>query len=699
MMNALSALWEGLREPADALLDPSRRVFGPALLFAGIIAALLYAVRGVSLLRLPGRLLSPRLFWHRSARLDYQLIALKALLRAALYGSLGVSALAVAATTAGWLRRSVGLPSLSVSPLWAGAVFTACAFLLEDLSRYLLHRLMHRVPLLWEFHKVHHSAEVLTPFTLYRTHPVEALLNGVRGAGTAGVVTGVFAWLLGPGLRVYELLGVEAIGFVWTLLGANLRHSHVWVSYGHRLEHLVVSPAQHQIHHSRDPRHLDRNFGTVLAVWDWLGGSLYTTSARERVRFGLPEGEQSPGARVDALLFQPIVAAARRLVAWPVLRPVAAVLLVLSALSAGCENTKKLDRGVLLQSFGTCTLERYRGAQDAAAKLATATDALAATPGAQAQTAARAAWTQAMDAWQVVELLRYGPAADFETLGGKALRDTVYSWPDVNRCLLETQLVGKVYEGAGFASTSTSTRGLAALEYLLFYAGTDNACSTTSEINTSGSWAALGADELARRKAAYARVLAADVAKQTQALVTAWEPNGFLAQLTTAGHGSTLLPTQQTALSVVAEAAFFLDTEVKDRKLATPLGIKDCMGVSCAESFESTWAGHGKQNLRNNLVGLKVLMEGCPAGMSLGFDDLLESVGVPALATKLRADIAAADAAIDAIPGDSLPQAVVTDRESVQRTYDAVKELTDFLKMEFSMSLAITSKRVEGDHD
>ncbi len=78
----------------------------------------------------------------------------------------------------------------------------------------------------------HHSAEVLTPLSLYRTHPVEALLNGARSALSVGLVTGLFAWSFGPALRAWEILGVDAIGFVWTLFGANLRHSHVWLSYG-----------------------------------------------------------------------------------------------------------------------------------------------------------------------------------------------------------------------------------------------------------------------------------------------------------------------------------------------------------------------------------------------------------------------------------------------------------------------------------
>nr|WP_216092588.1 sterol desaturase family protein [Candidatus Marithrix sp. Canyon 246] len=47
-------------------------------------------------------------------------------------------------------------------------LFTLSLFIFSDLTRYLLHRLLHSIPILWEFHKVHHSAKVLNPFTFYR---------------------------------------------------------------------------------------------------------------------------------------------------------------------------------------------------------------------------------------------------------------------------------------------------------------------------------------------------------------------------------------------------------------------------------------------------------------------------------------------------------------------------------------------------
>ena len=61
----------------------------------------------------------------------------------------------------------------------------------------------------------------------------------------------------------------------------------MWISWGDRLEHVFCSPAQHQIHHSTDPRHHDRNFGGLLSLWDWLFGTLITARTRQQITFGL----------------------------------------------------------------------------------------------------------------------------------------------------------------------------------------------------------------------------------------------------------------------------------------------------------------------------------------------------------------------------------------------------------------------------
>jgi predicted lipoprotein len=557
---------------------------------------------------------------------------------------------------------------------------------------------MHRTPWLWEFHKVHHAAEVLTPFTLYRTHPVEAALHQSAVALTLGVTTGTFAALFGPELHAWHLLGVDALGALWTLAGANLRHSHVWLSYGPRVERFVLSPAQHQVHHSVDARHRDRNFGTALALWDAWCGSLYVTAAREPLRFGLAPGERPIAHTVTAMLLDPVIALAARL-APPLRRAVRALPMVLALLVASCtEAAPRVDRAALLGSFARCTVDRYVAFESTAAALATTTAAWATDPDDPHRAAARVAWERAIDDWATVDSLRFGPAADAHAPGGRDLRAGLYAWPDVDRCFIERQVVSRAYERTDLSALPVSARGLGAIEYLVFFVGDDTACAATDDAHRA-AWSALSRDERTRRQAAYARVVADDVAARARSLVAAWGPAGFGDQLVTAGRGSSLFATQQSAISAVAEGLFALDANVREARLAAPLGLHACVGAHCPQAFESAYAGRGRSHLRHALVGARLLLQGCAAGGDLGFDDLLASAGAPGLAASVLDDLAAAEAAVAALPDAPLADTFVREPAALRRVHDRVKALTDALTMEFAVALQIQPRRVEGDND
>jgi len=303
-----------LRKPLDALLGAEQRVFLPFLVTAAVIAAVVWALRVRPRTSLGEYLFTRRVWLHRSSLLDAQVILVRGLFGVALVVPVFLSTIGVAVVVMRNLRHAFGVPTLSWSPGAVMLTFTAIAFLADDFTRYVVHRLMHRVPALWELHKVHHSAQVLTPFTLQRVHPLEGLAMAVRLTVTLGIVTGVFVWLFPGKVRGYEVLGVDAIGFAFAALGANLRHSHVWLSYGPWFERIAISPAQHQVHHSVDPQHHDRNYGAALAVWDWVFGTLYVTKGYERIVFGLNETESNHEDRIVSVLVDPVVAALRALV-------------------------------------------------------------------------------------------------------------------------------------------------------------------------------------------------------------------------------------------------------------------------------------------------------------------------------------------------------------------------------------------------
>lgn len=280
---------------ANRVIPPTSRLnwlylLGTAALAAGVAIASGRCEPGHRLRSLAAYLLPRRIWLHPSAILDYKTAVLGKVIEKFMLAPLLLSSVAIGQAIAGWLGPADSPPALS--PLQVTLLYTLATVLMADLSFYVGHRLAHRVPVLWEFHKVHHSAVVMTPITYLREHPMDQLVLGTAAALFVGPVTGLFMHLFPQDLTVLKVLGLNAVSFVWyLLLGANLRHSHVWLPFGPLLDRLLSSPAQHQIHHSDDPAHFDRNFGSMLAIWDWMFGTLYAPVQRPaHLRFGLGAG-------------------------------------------------------------------------------------------------------------------------------------------------------------------------------------------------------------------------------------------------------------------------------------------------------------------------------------------------------------------------------------------------------------------------
>ena len=227
----------------------------------------------------------------RSAQQDYAFIGLNLVLKSLFFAHLIVIGIDLAQWTFLSLTHVIGHVRLSLSPPMIVASYTIVLMIIDDLSVYWLHRCMHHIPLLWSFHAIHHSATSLTPLTWLRIHPIEVLLNTVRKGFVYGLVTGVFMFLSGSAVHEITLLGVNIFSLIFFTLGANLRHSHIPLSYGNVMESILISPLQHQIHHSADPQHINHNFGAKLAVWDWLFGTLIKGKS---IQAPLQFGNRSP---------------------------------------------------------------------------------------------------------------------------------------------------------------------------------------------------------------------------------------------------------------------------------------------------------------------------------------------------------------------------------------------------------------------
>lgn len=328
-------LCETLAEPFSA---PDSRTFLPALLVFALVALAVHAYRTRTFR--PAVALGLHAWRTPSSRLDAQLLLVRQLLR--WLGVLRVgSGLALAGALVRALDATLGQPS--PPPLPDGvvvAVYSLTFFVVADLSRFLVHRAMHRVPALWELHKVHHSAEALTPLTFHRVHPVETALLELRGLLVTAGLGGLAFWIWRGQAAILTVLGVEAIGLVLNTALGNLRHSHVWLPLPAVVERWLLSPAQHQLHHGAAPSQHFRNLGTWLAVWDRIDGTFASSGTEPPAAFGLarPNHAQDLGSA----LVDPLRAAWARLrrgrgVAAPS-SAVAAALALLAPASAHAED-------------------------------------------------------------------------------------------------------------------------------------------------------------------------------------------------------------------------------------------------------------------------------------------------------------------------------------------------------------------------
>ena len=310
-----------LRETLGVLFNPGHFLSIMPLIVAFTIAFIIVTLRRrgkigtrkTSLRRIMLMLFPRRIFLHKSARLDYAVFAINQIVLIFLTISAFFSPALISAIIVEF-GRSIGLePESTESSLAIRATYSVFLLLLWDFSATYAHYLKHRVPILWELHKVHHSAEVMTPVTALRRHPFEALFSSVVIAVVMGIGIGIWVLVLGQNVMPYYAFGTLIGIWIWRLAGYNLRHSHIWISYGDFWNRIFISPAQHQVHHSKSPAHYDKNFGHIFSIWDKLFGTLYLPKFEERMEFGISDAEAREYRSLFGLYVTPILKIGRRL--------------------------------------------------------------------------------------------------------------------------------------------------------------------------------------------------------------------------------------------------------------------------------------------------------------------------------------------------------------------------------------------------
>ena len=348
------------------------------------------------------------------------------------------------------------------------------------------------------------------------------------------------------------------------------------------------------------------------------------------------------------------------------------------------------SKAAFLRQVADCAVARYRDFEAHALALDEAAKANVAAPSDVTVRAVQDAWRAANASWQVAEIFRFGPAARSadQDPGAQELRDQIYAWRFGGRCPVETALADKLYASSGFGTSLINYRGLGAAEYLLFYTGTDNQCPDYSAINSKGTWAALGAEEVVTRKRAYAAAVTGEVLKNTQKLLQAWDPaGGNFRQKLIQPSGGGVYPSEQAALTAVWSGIFYIEKEVKDYKLGIPLGVSECTSGLCPESLESRYANVSTANIRLNYVGFRRLFQGCGANYTgLGFDDWLDAIGASDLRGRMLTALDGAQQAIDALD-PPIEVSITQNTDRVWAVYTSLKQLTDLLKSEFATVL------------
>jgi sterol desaturase/sphingolipid hydroxylase (fatty acid hydroxylase superfamily) len=166
---------------------------------------------------------------------------------------------------------------LGYLPNWAKLL---TIFLVRDFLQYNIHRLLHHVPWMWRFHRVHHSTEEMGFGALMRFHFMEHVFY-----------------------RTLEYLPLAMLGFgltdffmvhIFTFVTGQLYHSNLYIPLG-KLKYLFSSPQMHLWHHAKDfpathPRGF--NYGITLSVWDYLFKTVHFPNEDPNLAIGLPDNEK-----------------------------------------------------------------------------------------------------------------------------------------------------------------------------------------------------------------------------------------------------------------------------------------------------------------------------------------------------------------------------------------------------------------------
>lgn len=167
--------------------------------------------------------------------------------------------------------EKLGLLNTIAAPLWLKIVL---GILVLDFFIYLWHLLTHSIPLLWRFHRVHHSDLNMDVSTANRFHLGEFLVTGLLRM--AIIYTFGIPW---PAYVIFEIVVNLSVQFHHSALKLSPTFQKAWAL-------LFVPPSLHRIHHSQLRKECDSNYGVIFSLWDRLAGTLVTEVDQDKIIIG-----------------------------------------------------------------------------------------------------------------------------------------------------------------------------------------------------------------------------------------------------------------------------------------------------------------------------------------------------------------------------------------------------------------------------
>jgi uncharacterized protein len=238
---------------------------------------------------------------------------------------------------------------------------------------------------------------------------------------------------------------------------------------------------------------------------------------------------------------------------------------------------------------------------------------------------AETSWKSLVAEVQRTEVHAIGPASD--NAFSLQYRLNSYMSGAVSTCGIDSIAASS---NVDISARALNTRGIRALDYLLFNSDLDHTCAP--QVTSTSGWNDLPEAERKSLRCDAAMLIASDMSDAAASIHRAWRAQGD-------NYRASFLQESNTfqSLQATTDSMFYLEKGTKDAKLGTPLGIiTACPDLTCPEFVEAPYSGHSLQNVITNL---EIWSEMFSSNAETGFDAHIESEGWPEVSQEFKLNL------------------------------------------------------------